>query len=120
MRNRRPSTVRKLFLTVLVVAPLLAVTLIPYGRDAIAKPHDTYKSLEVFSNVLSLIQKHYVENVETTDVLQGAIKGMLVSLDPHSSYLKPDDFKELKLETKGSFTGIGIDPGTPDVFFIVG
>ncbi|MBU0479819.1 MAG: S41 family peptidase [Proteobacteria bacterium] len=109
MKNRKFSTARKIVMTLLIITPILAVFLFSQGRDATAKPHDTYESLEVFSNVLSLIQKHYVENVETTDVLQGAIKGMLVSLDPHSSYLKPDDFKELKLETKGSFTGIGIE-----------
>ncbi|MEN8142439.1 MAG: S41 family peptidase [Thermodesulfobacteriota bacterium] len=99
----------KYLLATALILPVLTFTILSYGPTAHAKPHDTYKSLETFSNVLSLIQKNYVESVDTTDVLQGAIKGMLSSLDPHSSYLKPDDFKELKLETKGSFTGIGIE-----------
>ncbi|MFN2366472.1 MAG: S41 family peptidase [Desulfurivibrionaceae bacterium] len=110
MRIKKMSTFRKTLLTVIIATPmLLAVTMWPTGSDADAKPHDTYQSLEIFSNVLSLIQKNYVESVDVTEVLQGAIKGMLTSLDPHSSYMKPDDFRELKLETKGSFTGIGIE-----------
>ena len=69
----------------------------------------TYKNLEIFSNVLSLVQQDYVEEIDTQAAIEGAIKGMLSSLDPHSSYLKPDDFKELQVETKGSFSGIGIE-----------
>ncbi len=78
------------------------------GAGARTDP-DTYRQLEIFSNVLSLLEKNYVEEVNVEDLIQGAIKGMLGSLDPHSSYLKPEDFKELQVETKGSFTGIGIE-----------
>jgi carboxyl-terminal processing protease len=109
MKNRRPSAFRKYLLPLLAAAFVLALTVVAQDRGASASSTDTYKSLEVFSNVLSLIQKNYVEDVDTNEVLQGAIKGMLTSLDPHSSYLKPDDFKELKMETKGSFDGIGIE-----------
>ena len=69
----------------------------------------TYKNLEVFSNVLSMIQQNYVDDIDTQETIEGAIKGMLTSLDPHSSFLRPDDFKELQVETKGSFSGIGIE-----------
>jgi len=69
----------------------------------------TYENLEVFSNVLSIVQQNYVEEIDTQETIEGAIKGMLSSLDPHSSYLRPDDFKELQVETKGSFSGIGIE-----------
>lgn len=69
----------------------------------------TYKQLEIFSNVLSILQDNYVEEIDTTKVLNGAIKGLLFSLDPHSSYLPPDGFKELQDETNGSFSGIGIE-----------
>ncbi len=91
------SPLRKTLLIALLITPVLTVALWSNGPGADAKPHDTYKSLEVFSNVLSLIQKNYVESVDATEVLQGAIRGMLSSLDPHSSYLKPDDFKDLKM-----------------------
>jgi len=70
---------------------------------------ETYKNLETFSNVLSMVQQNYVDDINPQETIEGAIKGMLTSLDPHSSYLKPDDFKELQVETKGSFSGIGIE-----------
>jgi carboxyl-terminal processing protease len=70
---------------------------------------DTYRNLEVFSNVLTLLQEHYVDPIDPHEVITGAINGMLTSLDPHSSYLTPDDFKELQEETHGSFSGIGIE-----------
>jgi len=70
---------------------------------------ETYKNLEVFSNVLTLLQMHYVDEIDTHDIITGAINGMLTSLDPHSAYMQPDEFKELQDETHGSFTGIGIE-----------
>jgi len=69
----------------------------------------TYKQLEVFSNVLSILQENYVEEIDTKNVINGAIRGLLFSLDPHSSYLPPDSFNELQEETRGSFSGIGIE-----------
>ncbi|MFW2365717.1 MAG: S41 family peptidase [Desulforhopalus sp.] len=69
----------------------------------------TYKQLEVFSNVLSILQDNYVEEIDTKEVLNGAIRGLLFSLDPHSSYLPPEGFKELQEETRGAFSGIGIE-----------
>ena len=74
----------------------------PSGQDA-------YRQLEIFSRVLNLVQDHYVEEVDTKTLVEGAINGMLSALDPHSSYLPPDDFKELQTETSGSFSGIGIE-----------
>ena len=70
---------------------------------------NTYSSLETFANVLNILENNYVDEVDTEKLVEGAIKGMLNSLDPHSSFLKPEDFKELQVETKGSFTGIGIE-----------
>jgi carboxyl-terminal processing protease len=70
---------------------------------------ETYKQLEIFSNVLSILQENYVEEIDTKEVLNGAIRGLLFSLDPHSSYLPPEGFKELQEETQGSFSGIGIE-----------
>ena len=69
----------------------------------------TYKQLEIFSNVLSILQENYVEEIDTEEVINGAIQGLLFSLDPHSSYLQPKGFKELQEETQGSFSGIGIE-----------
>jgi carboxyl-terminal processing protease len=69
----------------------------------------TYQQLETFANVLSILQENYVDEINARKVMEGAISGMLLSLDPHSSYLKPEDFKELQEETEGSFSGIGIE-----------
>lgn len=70
---------------------------------------ETYKNLEVFSNVLMMMQEHYVDEIDPHEVITGAINGMLTSLDPHSSYMTAEDFKELQQETHGSFSGIGIE-----------
>jgi len=70
---------------------------------------DDYEGLETFTNILTLVKKNYVEDVTTKELVQGAINGMLTSLDPHSAYLTPDDYKELQVETKGSFGGLGIE-----------
>lgn len=69
----------------------------------------TYRNLELFSNILSILQENYVEEIDTEQVIEGAINGLLLSLDPHSSYLTPKNFEELQDETHGSFTGIGIE-----------
>lgn len=69
----------------------------------------TYQQLETFANVLSILQENYVDDINANKVMEGAISGMLFSLDPHSSYLKPEDFKELQEETEGNFSGIGIE-----------
>ena len=76
--------------------------------------HDTYKDLETFANSLSLIQQYYVDPVNTHKIMNGAINGMLSSLDPHSGYLTPDEYKELEEETSGSFTGVGIEVSLRD------
>ena len=65
--------------------------------------------MELFSNVLSILQENYVEEINTKEVLNGAIRGLLFSLDPHSSYMPPESFKDLQEETQGSFSGIGIE-----------
>ena len=70
---------------------------------------ETYKNLEVYANLLSIVQQNFVDDIDTQETIEGAIKGMLTSLDPHSSFLKPDDFKELQVETTGTFSGIGIE-----------
>jgi carboxyl-terminal processing protease len=78
------------------------------GRvSAVAK--DTYENIEVFTNVLALVQKNYVDPVSTKQLIDGAITGMLAALDPHSAYLPPDLYKELQVDTRGSFGGLGIE-----------
>ena len=74
-----------------------------------AVPQETYDELETFTNILSIVQKNYVDQVDTKQLLEGAVNGMLGSLDPHSAYLTPELYKELQVDTKGSFGGLGIE-----------
>lgn len=68
-----------------------------------------YEGLEAFTNVLAIVQKNYVEEVGTRKLMEGAINGMLNALDPHSAYLTADLYKELQVDTEGSFGGLGIE-----------
>ncbi len=69
---------------------------------------DTYEGLKVFSDVIDLVEKNYVDDVAPKKLIENAIQGMVSSLDPHSSLLTPEAFKELQIDTQGEFTGIGI------------
>src|SRR5579863_493480 len=78
-------------------------------RRAQALSNDTYQELDTFASVLAIVQKNYVEPVSTKQLIDGAISGMLASLDPHSAYLTPDLYRDLEVETRGSFGGLGIE-----------
>ena len=78
-------------------------------RRAQAVSESSYEELETFANVLTIVQKNYVEPVSTKQLINGAITGMLASLDPHSAYLTPELYKDLQIETRGSFGGLGIE-----------
>lgn len=73
-----------------------------------------YQSLEQFSKVLYYVENEYVEPVNPQTLLQGAIKGMLGTLDPHTMYLSPDIYKELKVDTVGRFGGVGLEVSLKD------
>jgi carboxyl-terminal processing protease len=79
-----------------------------FYRDLSANNEETYKGLKLFSDVIELVQKNYVDEVDTQNMIEAAIQGMVRSLDPHSSLLPPDALKELQIDTHGEFTGIGI------------
>ena len=93
-----------------MVALLVLFILGPYGDSRVsAIDSSTYKSLKTLSEVLDSVEKNYVESVETDKLLRGAINGMIKSLDPHSSFMTGEMYKELEVETRGSFGGIGIE-----------
>jgi carboxyl-terminal processing protease len=97
---------------VMVFAITLAVGfLIGKVWDRAVMATETYEELKTFSEVLSHVQKHYVEDVKTKDLVYGAIRGMLATLDPHSAFMPPDVYKEVQVETKGEFGGVGIQIG---------
>lgn len=81
-----------------------------------AEGPDVYEYLKTYSDVLDLVKKNYVDNVKDKDLIYASIKGMLESLDPHSSFLTPEMYKEMQTETKGEFGGIGIEITLKDGF----
>ena len=108
-RNRSPFLVAGVCaFAILVLLAEIAV------RRADALPDDTYKELATFANVLAIVQKNYVEPVTTKQLINGAITGMLASLDPHSAYLTPDLYRDLEVETRGSFGGLGLEVTVKD------
>lgn len=74
----------------------------------LAADDETYKGLKLFSDVIELIEKNYVDTVDSHELIEKAIHGMVNSLDPHSQLLPPEAFEELKIDTSGEFGGIGI------------
>jgi carboxyl-terminal processing protease len=79
------------------------------SKGMCAGTEEVYKNIEVLSEVLRKIEKNYVEGTEPKKLIYGAIKGMVGTLDPHSFFMSPDEYRELMIETKGSFTGVGIE-----------
>lgn len=82
------------------------------ASDAVASrkaPEDLYAQVELFSYALTTIMGEYVEEKKPKDVIYGALTGMLSSLDPHSQFLTPEDYEELKTDTQGKFGGLGIE-----------
>src|SRR5574337_481905 len=94
----------------LVVALGLALLVISGGgTHEVTAVEDSYEQLKVFTEVLSLVQANYVEETKPRDLIYSGIKGMLESLDPHSAFMPPDIFKEMQVETQGTFGGLGIE-----------
>jgi carboxyl-terminal processing protease len=77
--------------------------------NVLAIPKEDYETLETFTNLIAIVRKNYVEEVDTKELINGAINGMLNSLDPHSAYLTPELYKDLQMETQGRFGGLGIE-----------
>ena len=78
-------------------------------QDVLAGTKEVYKNIEIFSEVLRKIEKSYVEDTDAKELIYGAIKGLVGTLDPHSFFMSPEEYKGLMIETKGSFTGVGIE-----------
>ncbi|MHB8057669.1 MAG: S41 family peptidase [Desulfuromonadaceae bacterium] len=98
-----------------VVVAFLSIFIISSRHHSIAEAKGSdYESIELFTDVMSIIKKSYVEEVDTKKLVYGAINGMLSSLDPHSSFMSPDTYKEMKIDTKGAFGGLGIEISVKD------
>ncbi len=103
-RNFTPIIVA---LAVILCAGLLSFGSLNHPLDAQAET--PYQELKLFTDVLSIVRQNYVEEVDMQELVYGGIKGMLSVLDPHSSFMTPDDYREMQVETKGEFGGIGIE-----------
>jgi carboxyl-terminal processing protease len=90
----------------MVVATLVGLLLAVPARGASDK---TYEKLDVFAQVLQYVQNSYVDDVDSRHLLYGAIRGMLKTLDPHSTFMTPDEFKSMQEDTSGHFGGVGLE-----------
>ena len=97
---------------VVMVSALLLILTLSLGGGVASKSNDsaaTYENLRLFTEVLSIIQSQYVDEVPPKDIIYSAIRGTLRGLDPHSSFLDPEMYREMQVETTGSFGGLGIE-----------
>ncbi len=112
MRRGSPegASMKKFLLTSLSAFALGAGAMAFADQHALAATSraDTYKMLELFGDVLTTVKKQYVSPVDDKKLIQAAIDGMLTSLDPHSGYLAPADFDEMRDQTRGEYGGVGI------------
>lgn len=104
----------KLWLMVIILICLSSVILFYKTRLLNADTLKMYPQLEKFTDCLEIIEKNYVDVVPPEKLVEGAIKGMMSTLDPHSAYLTKDAYKEMQISTTGSFGGLGIEIGMRD------
>ena len=96
----------------LIAAAAAAVLTFSVRQDAgvaATNSAETYKELNLFGEVFENVRADYVDNVNDDTLIEGAINGMLTSLDPHSNYLNAKNFDDMKVQTRGEFGGLGIE-----------
>ena len=97
---------KRLFIFVVLGLLIFSVYSIASEKE---KKDDLYRQIELFSDALATIKTDYVDEVTPRDLIYGALNGMLSSLDPHSQFMDPDTYNELKVDTEGKFGGLGIE-----------
>jgi carboxyl-terminal processing protease len=101
---------RERWLPLLLIGTCLVLFGPQHDSSVLAAPDKTiYKSLKTFHEILKMVEKNYVEEMDSKTLIEGAINGVIRSLDPHSAYMTADMYKELEVETRGSFGGLGIE-----------
>src|ERR1043165_3447397 len=117
-RRKGSRMMRKTFLLLLSAASGAALTLmvtqpklvrIAFGSSAKAAAADTYKQLNLFGDVFERVRADYVEKPDDSKLIESAINGMLSGLDPHSTYMDPKSFRDMQVQTRGEFGGLGIE-----------
>ena len=99
----------KIILVILLVFGLGISIGLSRSAKVSALSTDVYDDLKIFTDVLGLLQKEYVEETDSKDLVYGAVKGMVETLDPHSGFMPPSAYKEMQEESKGRFEGLGIE-----------
>lgn len=102
--------------TLLIIAGAATGAQAPAQPEAEAAEALPLDELRMFSEALAIIRRHYVEDIGDRELLEDAIRGMLTGLDPHSTYLDPEEFSDLREGTSGQFGGLGIEVGIEDGF----
>jgi carboxyl-terminal processing protease len=104
-----------------VLAAVLVLQSLGLPEVSARQKEDTnlFKELKVFTDVLAIVQRDYVRDIDSKQLVEGAIKGMLSTLDPHSGYLDPDFYQDLQVQTKGEFGGLGIEITIRDGLLLV-
>lgn len=107
-QEKKRINIKIILFVLLVFFSGMAIGLGRFPRVS-ALSNTTYEDLKIFTDVISILQREYVEETKPKELIYGAIKGMLETLDPHSSFMPPNMYKEMQEETKGRFEGIGIE-----------
>ena len=108
---------KKCFYTLLMSVVVLATLGVIFLGDLQVKTANAssdYQELQLFTDVLTIVKRSYVEETSIKDLVYGAIDGMLTSLDPHSGFMSPEIYKEMKVDTRGEFGGLGIEISVRD------
>jgi carboxyl-terminal processing protease len=100
--------------TIILLVALAGIYIGRASLDSVGAESGPYEKIKTFAEVVSLVKKNYVDEVDENKLINGAIKGMLNSLDPHSAFMEPEIYKEMQINTKGEFAGLGIQIGTKD------
>jgi carboxyl-terminal processing protease len=105
---------KKTFILGFIIVALLGLSSIGISQVTDKTKKDLYSQVELFSYALTTVQSEYVDEKTPQDLIYGALRGMLSSLDPHSQFMDPDEYKDLKTETEGKFGGLGIEISLKD------
>jgi len=100
---------RKIAFLVLVICVSIGLGSLIFAKQSTPKKDDLYMQIELFASAMSFIRTDYVDEIESKELIYGALRGMLMSLDSYSQFLDPDDYNEIKVETEGKFGGLGIE-----------
>nr|PZN87009.1 MAG: peptidase S41 [Pseudomonadota bacterium] len=106
---RRPEFAFWTFLVMAGLAGLTTITNVSKTYSASSSDSEIYRQLDLFGDVLERVRQDYVEKPDDTLLIESAINGMLAALDPHSAYLSPKHFRDMQVQTRGEFGGLGIE-----------